>query len=242
MEIKLVNNYNKLSKEAAKIVITQIKNKPNSVICFATGSTVLGLYKELIKAYKKGLDFSKIIAFNLDEYLGLSKNNKYSYNYFLKQNLLNHINIKKQNIKLIDGSAKNAKKLCLDYEKKFKKHPIDLIILGIGRNGHIGFNEPGSRFNSRTRVVNLSKETIKSNSRFFKNISEVPKKAVTMGIATILGSKKIILLASGKDKAEAIKKLIKNQETEKVPETALRKHENVAIIIDKSAASLLNKH
>ncbi|MBI2498698.1 glucosamine-6-phosphate deaminase [Candidatus Woesearchaeota archaeon] len=239
MKIIEKEDYTELSKEAAKIIISQIKKKPTSVICFATGSTVLGLYKELINKKNK-VDFSKIIAFNLDEYLGLSKNNKQSYNYFLKKKLFNHINIKKQNINLLDGSTKNTKKLCIDYEKKLKKHPIDIIILGIGVNGHIGFNEPGSKFNSKTRIINLSKETIKSNSRFFKNIKEFLKKAITLGISTILKSKKIILLASGKNKAEIIKNFLKGPITEKLPATALRKHKNITVIIDKKAASLLN--
>ena len=240
MKIIEKEDYKEASKEAAKIIIAQIKKKPNSVICFPTGSTVLGLYKELINSYKKNkVDFSKVIAFNLDEYLGLSKNNKQSYNYFLNKKLFDHINIKKQNMNLLDGSINNPKKLSLDYEKKLKKHHIDVIILGIGVNGHIGFNEPGSKLTSKTRIVNLSKDTIKSNSRFFKNIKEVPKKAITIGIATILSSKKIILLASGKNKAKAIKKLIKGEITEKVPATALRKHKDVTIIIDKQAASLL---
>ena len=238
MKIIEKEDYKDISKGAAKIIIAQIKKKPNSVICFPTGSTVLGLYKELINSYKKNkVDFSKVIAFNLDEYLGLSKNNKQSYNYFLNKKLFDHINIKNRN--LLDGSINNPKKLSLDYEKKLKKHHIDVIILGIGVNGHIGFNEPGSKFTSKTRIVNLSKDTIKSNSRFFKNIKEVPKKAITIGIATILSSKKIILLASGKNKAKAIKKLIKGEITEKVPATALRKHKDVTIIIDKQAASLL---
>ena len=240
MKIIEKEDYKDISKGAAKIIIAQIKKKPNSVICFPTGSTVLGLYKELINSYKKNkVDFSKVIAFNLDEYLGLSKNNKQSYNYFLNKKLFDHINIKKQNMNLLDGSINNPKKLSLDYEKKLKKHHIDVIILGIGVNGHIGFNEPGSKLTSKTRIVNLSKDTIKSNSRFFKNIKEVPKKAITIGIATILSSKKIILLASGKNKAKAIKKLIKGEITEKVPATALRKHKDVTIIIDKQAASLL---
>ena len=238
MKIIEKEDYKDISKGAAKIIIAQIKKKPNSVICFPTGSTVLGLYKELINSYKKNkVDFSKVIAFNLDEYLGLSKNNKQSYNYFLNKKLFDHINIKNRN--LLDGSINNPKKLSLDYEKKLKKHHIDVIILGIGVNGHIGFNEPGSKLTSKTRIVNLSKDTIKSNSRFFKNIKEVPKKAITIGIATILSSKKIILLASGKNKAKAIKKLIKGEITEKVPATALRKHKDVTIIIDKQAASLL---
>ncbi|MEK6953176.1 MAG: glucosamine-6-phosphate deaminase [Nanoarchaeota archaeon] len=241
MKLIKKEDYHELSKEAARIITNQIKTKPNSVICFPTGSTVLGLYKELIKNYKTHkVDFSKILVFNLDEYLGLSKKNKQSYNYFLNKNLFNHINIKKQNINLLDGSTKNIKKLCLDYEKKLKKHPIDIIILGIGVNGHIGFNEPGSKFTSKTRIVNLSKDTIKDNSRFFKN-KKVPKKAITIGIATILSSKKIVLLASGKNKAEAIKKLIKGLITEKVPATALRKHKDVLVIIDKQAGCLLNK-
>jgi len=236
MKIIEKEDYNELSKEAAKIIISQIKKKPNSVIGFATGNTVLGLYKELIKAHKKGLDFSKITSFNLDEYLNLPKSDKQSLNFFMKHNLFNHINIKK--INMPDGTAKNPKNFCKDYENKIRLNKIDLQILGIGRNGHIGFNEPGSKFTSRTRIVNLSKQTIKENSKFFKN-KKVPKKAISLGISTILKSKKIILLAAGKNKARAIKNLIKGKITEKVPATALRKHKNVTVIIDKEANSIL---
>lgn len=241
MQLIIKDNYKELSKEAAKIVIEQIKSKPNSVIGFATGDTPLGLYKELIKAHKNGLDFSQIITFNLDEYLGLPDSHGQSYNYYMWDKLFNHINIKKENVNIPDGTAFDPEKFCEEYEAKIKKSGgIDLQILGIGRNGHIGFNESGSKFNSRTRIVNLTKQTRKDNAKFFEDINNVPVQAITIGISTILKSKKIILLANGKEKAENIRKLMNESKTEKFPASALKDHPNTIILVDKDAASLLD--
>jgi len=234
MKIIKVKNYKKMSEKAKDIIIKDINKKPNSTIGFATGKTPLGLYNKLIKAYKKdNVDFSKIRAFNLDEYYPIKADNKASYSYYMHKNLFDKINIKKENINLLNGETKNPKKECKDYENKIKKNLIDLQILGVSFNGHVGFNEPGSSKKSKTRLVELFPETIKKNK--IKNI----KKGLTIGISTILKSKKIILLASGKKKARAINCLVKYKPDKCCPVSFLRNHKNLIVIADKEAASLL---
>lgn len=237
MKILIKNNDEKMSKEAAKIIINQINIKSNSVIGFATGGTPLGLYKELIVAYNENnLDFTQMITFNLDEYVGLPKSHEQSYNKFMWDNLFNHINVKKENVNIPDGMVSDLEGFCKEYEKKIEEvGGIDIQILGIGRNGHIAFNEPGSEFDSRTRVVRLMEETIKDNSIFFEDIHDVPTKAITMGLGTIMDARKIILLASGDNKSDAINKLLNGLVTKEVPATVLKNHKNVTIIIDKEA-------
>ncbi len=243
MKIIIKENYQQMSVEAALFVKKRILEKPDIVLGLASGETPLGLYKELIKMYRKGdLDFSKITTFNLDEYLSIKPSHPQSYHFYMQQNFFKHINIKKENIFILDGLAKDIEAHCEWYENKIKeKGGIDLQILGIGRNGHIGFNEPGTDFNSITRVVSLEKTTIKDNARFFKNIEEVPKKAITMGIKTILDSKECLLLASGIKKREIVSKFLKGAVSSKVPASALKNHKNVIIILDKTAAGDLTK-
>lgn len=238
MKILIKNNDEKMSKEAAKIIINQINIKSNSVIGFATGGTPLGLYKELIIAYNEdNLDFTQMITFNLDEYVGLPKSHEQSYNKFMWDNLFNHINVKKENVNIPDGMVSDPEGFCKEYEKKIEEvGGIDIQILGIGRNGHIAFNEPGSEFDSRTRVVRLTEETIKDNSIFFEDIHDVPTKAITMGLGTIMEARKIILLARGNNKSDAINKLLNGLVTKEAPATVLKNHKNVTIIIDKEAA------
>lgn len=224
-----------MSEKAAEIIIRGINKKPYSVLGFATGKTPLGLYKLLVKAYKKNkVDFSKIKAFNLDEYYPIRKYDKRSFYHYMFMNLFNHINIKKENINLLNGETKNPKKECEDYENKIKKNPIDLQILGVSTNGHIGFNEPGSLKESKTRLIGLFPETIKKNK--IKNI----KKGLTIGISTIMKSRKIILLASGKNKAEVIKYLIKCKSDSCCPVSFLKNHKNLIVIVDKGAGSLIS--
>jgi len=240
MLVKIQKNYNELSEKAAEILTKEISKNPPLIIGFATGSTPLGLYKKLVLAYKnKKISFSNITGFNLDEYYKIKGEDKNSYSYYLFKNIFNHINIKKSNINLINGNAENPEKECENYEEKIKNKPIDIQILGVGVNGHIAFNEPGSDFNSRTRLVRLSRETIKSNSRFFKNKGKVPKQALTMGISTIMKARKIIVLASGKEKAEAIFHLVKGKATKRWPITSLKNHKNLIVLIDREAASLI---
>lgn len=239
MKIIIKKDYQELSKSAAILVKERIKKKPDLVLGLATGSTPLGLYQELIRLYEKGeIDFSQITTFNLDEYLGLEASSPNSYHFYMFHNFFNYINIKKENIFIPKGITEKPKEDCLRYEEKIKeKGGIDLQILGIGSNGHIGFNEPGSSFRSLIRVVSLNKKTIRDNARFFKNKKDVPKKAISMGIRTILSAKEIVLLASGEKKSEIIEKVINKKVTKKVPASCLKKHKNVTFIIDQKAAS-----
>ncbi|OGY55574.1 MAG: glucosamine-6-phosphate deaminase [Candidatus Buchananbacteria bacterium RIFCSPLOWO2_01_FULL_40_23b] len=243
MRFIITKNYQELSQKAADLVIKQIKQKPNSVLGLATGSTPLGLYQNLVKVYKQGsIDFKKITTFNLDEYYGLTPTDKQSYHYFMWHNLFSKININPKNIFIPDGLIKKnqLKIYCQNYEREIKKHGgIDLQILGLGQNGHLGFNEPGFNFNSKTRLVNLTKTTISANSRFFNNKKIMPRQAVTMGLKTITQAKKIILLASGENKAKVIALAVKGQVTAKVPASILQKHKNTTFILDQKAVSLL---
>ena len=235
MKIKPVNSYDEMSKLAADIVAEQIINKPNIVLGLATGSTPLGMYRELVKLYKKGkLDFSKVITFNLDEYLGVSPDHPQSYHYYMHENFFNHINIEEENIHIPKGNAEDPVRECLDYEKKIKGlGGIDLQILGIGVNSHVGFNEPDINLEAKTHVIQLSDDTITANSRFFKNLDEVPKKAITMGMATIMRSKKIILMAWGAEKKKPILKVISGHIATEVPASLLQVHNDVILIVDK---------
>lgn len=241
VEIVIVKDYNEMSKKAAKIVTTQINGKPNSVLGFATGDTPRGMYEELIKLYNNGnVDFADIKAFNLDEYYGLEKENPQSYHYYMMENLFRHVNIKNENIHIPEGMAESIEIECEEYENKIKKvGGIDLQVLGIGRNGHIGFNEPDLKFEARTHFVKLDDDTIKANSRFFSSIQEMPTKAISMGIKTIMQAKKIILLASGKEKRDAIFKAVRGETTPEVPASVLQLHPNVIVIVDEETAALL---
>ncbi len=230
-----------VAREAAKIFAKAIREKPDIILGLATGSTPIGLYKELICLKKEeGLDFSQVSSFNLDEYLGLSGDHPQSYRYFMNSNLFNHINIKKSNTHVPDGKAKDPKDSCQKYEEAIKQAGgIDLQLLGIGGNGHIAFNEPGSEPDSRTRVVDLTERTIKDNARFFEDESQVPKKAITMGIGTILETKKIVLLAAGSNKKDAVAKSIKGSINSDVPTSFLQNHPDCTFITDREAASSL---
>lgn len=241
MQIVIVKDYKDMSKEAAEIVKAQINDKANSVCGFATGDTPKGMYRELVELYNnRNIDFADIKAFNLDEYYGLAKENPQSYHYYMTENLFDHVNIKKENINIPNGMAKSIEKECEEYERKIQRAGgIDLQILGIGRNGHIGFNEPDLKFEAKTHFVELDEDTIKANSRFFDSTQEVPTKAISMGIKTIMQARKIMLLASGKEKREAIYKAIKGEITPKIPASVLQLHPNIIVIVDKETASLL---
>ncbi|MGQ9515035.1 MAG: glucosamine-6-phosphate deaminase [Thermoproteota archaeon] len=241
MKVIITNDYNEMSRKAAAIVADELRKNKKLVLGLATGGTPLGLYGELIRMHKEeGLDFSEVKTFNLDEYLGLDPENEQSYHYFMFHNFFNYVNIDKRNIHIPDGKAKDPEAFCKEYEKKIKEAGgIDLQILGIGSNGHIAFNEPGSPQDSRTRVVDLSEQTIKDNARFFKDESKVPRKAISMGIGTIMEAKKIILLASGKNKADAIAKAVEGILTIEVPASLLQRHGDVTVIIDRESASKL---
>ncbi|MGH4124102.1 MAG: glucosamine-6-phosphate deaminase [Clostridium sp.] len=241
MRIIVVDNYEEMSKKAAMMIASQVLLKPNSVLGLATGDTPLGMYKELILLHKKNqADFKEVTTFNLDEYYGINRENPESYYNYMIVNLFKHININMENINVPNGMAKDVDAACSDYEEKIKEaHGIDMQVLGIGGNGHIGFNEPDVNFEAETHLVNLDEETIEANSRFFDSIEDVPVKAISMGIKTIMNSKKIILLANGIGKAEAIAKAINGKISPKVPASILQLHNDVTIILDKEAASLL---
>lgn len=234
MKIIKVNDYNELSKRAASIFVNRINRLNKPVIGLATGSTPEKMYEILVGKYRSGeISFSEIITFNLDEYVGLSKNDPTSYQYFMNDHLFNHVDIKVQNIHLPNGLAHDLEKECEEYEELIKSAgSIDLQILGLGLNGHIGFNEPGTSFTSRTHVVELEQSTIEANARFFSSIEEVPKKALTMGIDTIMDAKEIVFLVQGEKKAEILKKVVYGEVTEEVPASILQRHPNVTLITD----------
>lgn len=241
MRIIVEEDYESMSKRAALFVASQVILKPDSVLGLATGSTPLGMYKELIEMYQRSeVDFSEVITFNLDEYYQLPHDDAQSYHYFMKENFFKHINIKEYNTHLPDGMAADIEEECRKYERAIESSGgIDLQVLGIGENGHIGFNEPAEKLNVYTGLVNLTEETIKVNSRFFSSVEEVPTKAITVGMGTILKAKRIILLASGEKKAEAIRDTVNGHVTTQVPSSFLQLHPDVTLILDKAAASLL---
>ena len=242
MRIICVDNYDDMSKKAANIVSSQIILKPDSVLGLATGSTPIGMYKQLVKAYKDGhIDFEKITTFNLDEYFNIDKNSEQSYYYYMRKNLFENVNINMENINVPNGMADNIDEECLKYEQKIRgKGGVDIQVLGIGRNGHIGFNEPDIKFEALTHMVKLDEQTIKDNSRFFDSIDGVPTTAISMGIKTIMRAKKIVLLASGKEKAECIYDAICGNITPNLPASVLQLHPDVIFVIDKQAGSKLD--
>lgn len=241
MRIQIVKDYDTLSKKAAKMLASQVILKPKSVLGLATGSTPIGTYRELISMHKEGvLSFSEAVSFNLDEYYGLDVNDEQSYHYFMKQHLFDGIDIKEENINILNGKAVDVDAECHTYEKNIQDcGNIDIQLLGIGDNGHIGFNEPDEKFGVLTRLVDLEEATIKANARFFDSIDEVPTQAVSMGIKTIMNSKKILLIASGENKAEAIYKMVKGDVTPGMPASVLQLHPDVVVIVDEAAASML---
>ncbi len=243
MEIKVCNTYEEVSQLAAKIIAEQITEKPNSILGLATGSTPVGTYKELIKMYNEGkIDFKNVKSFNLDEYYPIKKTNEQSYRYFMDENLFNYVNIDKKNTNVPDGETTNPLEYCLNYDKRVEEAGgIDLQILGIGQNGHIGFNEPDEELYVETHITELTQNTIEANSRFFEKIEDVPTKAITMGLGTIMKAKKIIVLANGKSKQQIINKLINSGITTKIPASLLKLHPNVTLICDKEAYENCNE-
>ena len=230
------------SRHVLGVILNQLRLKPHSTFLLSTGSTPLRLYQLMGEAVRmKKASFSKAMSFNLDEYLGLGRNRPQSYNSFMWNNLFSKIDILQKNVSIPLSRPKNAKNYCKEYEKKINNSVIDLAIIGIGENGHIGFNEPGTPFSSVTHVADLSKSTIKANSRFFRSPEMVPKKAITVGLNTIMNAKKIILLAFGAKKARAVKLALEGKISEKVPASILQKHNDVTFVLDKNAASLI-KH
>ena len=239
MQIIKVKNYQEMSNKAAEYIIQKVVQFPNCNLGLATGGTPIGTYQNLIEDHQKnGTSYRDVTTFNLDEYIGLAASNKNSYHYFMNDQLFKHIDINPERTFIPRGDAADIQKECLRYEECIERHGgIDLQLLGIGSNGHIGFNEPGASFESNTHVVNLTQSTINANSRFFANKDEVPTKAITMGIATIMKSKEILLLASGSKKSEALFNLLNLEVNEGFPASILQKHPSVTIIADEEALS-----
>lgn len=232
MKIIYAKDYSDLSRKAANIISAQVILKPNSVLGLATGSTPIGAYKQLIEWYNKGdVDFSLTKSINLDEYVGISNDNEQSYRYFMEKNLFSHINIKKENTYVPNGKAEDLQEECKAYDNLIQNiGGIDLQLLGIGHNGHIGFNEPNQAFEKTTHIVELGETTINANARFFDSIEDVPKRAITMGIKSIMQAKKIVLVANGADKEEIINKALYGPVTPVIPASILQLHPDLTVI------------
>ncbi|WP_434335175.1 glucosamine-6-phosphate deaminase [Mycoplasma capricolum subsp. capricolum] len=241
MKVIILENQDQVANKAAQIIKDQIKTKPNCVLGLATGSTPIKTYEKLIKMYQENqISFKDVTSFNLDEYKDIDPTNKQSYHYFMQHQLFDFIDINKNNCYIPDANLYENPKL---YDQQIKNaNGIDLQLLGLGVNGHIGFNEPNTDFDSLTQIVDLTDSTIKANSRFFDSIDKVPTKAISMGLKSIMNAKKILLLATGINKSEAVYHLIEGEITTSWPCSILQQHNDVTVIIDKSAASQLTKN
>ncbi len=241
MTIITVKDYEEMSKKAAQFFEAQVRLKPNSVLGLATGSTPEGMYQELAKKYADNeIDFKDVVAFNLDEYYPIAADNEQSYAYYMYEHLFKYINVEPEERNIPNGMSEDVEASCCAYDNAIEvAGNIDLQVLGIGTNGHIGFNEPDDHFTVGTHLVALNEETITANARFFDSIDDVPKEALSMGVGSIMHGKKIILLASGKNKAAAIAATVKGPVTPKLPASILQMHQDVTLIIDEDAASEL---
>lgn len=232
-----------VGRRAAEFIAELVRHKPTCVLGLATGGTMTTVYAELIRLYRdEKLDFSRVVSFNLDEYVGLGPNHPQSYRYFMQSHLFDHINIDVRNTHVPDGRALDFEAHCEQYEKLIKEEGgIDLQILGVGTDGHIAFNEPGSSLGSRTRLKTLAPETIADNARFFGSPDDVPRLAVTMGVGTILESRRCLLIATGEAKAKAVRNTIEGPVTAQVTASALQLHREVVAVLDEEAARLLER-
>src|SRR5690625_5306 len=234
MKIIKVNNYEQMSQRAAEIVLETVQEIAQPVLRLPTGSTQERLYELLVRTHQtEHVSFKNVRTFNLDEYVGLPVDSDQSYHYFMNEHLFRHLDIPENHIYIPNGQVENLEQECAAYETYIKQvGPVDLQVLGLGVNGHIGFNEPGTRFNERTHIVELEDSTSEANARFFKSKEDVPKLAVTMGIETILEAKRILLLVQGEKKAEILRKVIHEEMTEDIPASVLQRHANVTVITD----------
>jgi glucosamine-6-phosphate deaminase len=237
MKLIRTENYTEMSLEAGKIIVDKIRTNPSLTLGLATGSTPKGVYDYLIQDHEENeTTYKQVKSVNLDEYIGLSTEDPNSYHYFMNQTLFKHLDINENQTHIPNGAASDLEQECLRYEQLIKElGGIDLQLLGIGQNGHIGFNEPGTPFTSTTHIVTLAQNTREANSRFFNSLEEVPTHAITMGIASILKSKEILLLVSGERKAEALYKFVNGEISEEFPASALKYHSNVTVIADRDA-------
>ena len=240
MKINVTKDYEELSARAAKVMLDVVKENPYAVLGLATGTTPLGLYAHMIADHEKnGTSYAHIRTANLDEYKGLPKTHEQSYAYFMKKNLFDKLDIEAENTNIENGTAADEEKECARYDALLEQLPRDIQLLGLGSNGHIAFNEPGTPFGSGTHVVTLAESTVKDNARLFEDISEVPRKAFTMGIKQIMQAKKILILASWATKADAVYKTVKGEVTEEVPASVLQLHPDCILIADNKAAMKL---
>ena len=240
MKVIIVKDYEEMSLKAFEVMSEVVKNKPNAVLGLATGSTPIGLYKNMIKDHKEnGTSYKNIKTVNLDEYAGLDYSSDQSYVYFMRSNLFDHIDIDLKNTNIENGKAVDRQAECDRYNRLLEEMQQDIQVLGIGSNGHIAFNEPGTPFGSVTHIVDLAESTIKDNSRMFASIDEVPRQAFTMGLKNIMNAKKVLILANGANKAKAVYGLVKGEVTEDLPASVLQLHPDCVVIADESAASLL---
>lgn len=239
MQIYRAKDYEDMSRKAANIIASHVVLKPDCVLGLATGSTPIGAYKNLVEKYEQGdLDFSQVTTVNLDEYKGLPRENDQSYYYFMHDNLFDHVNVKPENTHLPDGTKEDANEECARYEELIRSlGGQDLQLLGLGHNGHIGFNEPDTVFEKTTHCVDLQESTIEANKRFFASADDVPKQAYTMGIGTIMQAKKILVVVSGEDKADTVAKAFFGPVTPEVPASILQFHKDVILVADEAALS-----
>lgn len=243
MKLYRAKDYNDMSRKAASIISAQILMKPNCVLGLATGSTPIGAYHQLVDWYAQGdLDFSEVTTVNLDEYKGLTRDNPQSYYYFMNEHLFSKVNICKSRTFLPDGTEPDSHTACENYNETLRAvGAADLQLLGLGHNGHIGFNEPGEYFPTETHCIDLSEQTIKANARFFQTMDEVPRQAYTMGIKTILSARKILIIVSGEDKADIVNTAFSGPVTPRVPASILQLHGNVTLVADEAALSKFQK-
>ena len=239
IRIIAAKDYNEMSRKAANIIAAQVILKPNCVLGLATGSSPIGAYERLAEGYRNGdLDFSQVTSVNLDDYKGLDRTNDQSYYYFMQENLFSKINIDPKNTYIPDGTEENSEKACADYDAVLAKvGGVDLQLLGIGHNGHIGFNEPSTEFAKDTQCISLAESTIQANARFFASPEEVPTQAYTMGIRAIMQAKRILLVVSGKAKADIVRRAFFGPVTPQVPASILQLHNEVIVVADEEALS-----
>jgi len=240
MKVIKVKNYDEMSEEALKIMLGVVKENPNAVLGLATGSTPLGLYAKMAQDHREnGTSYANCRAVNLDEYVGLDASSDQSYVYFMRENLFKNIDIKLENTHIENGTAADKEAECARYNALLSELRQDIQLLGIGSNGHIAFNEPGTAFDSVTHIVDLAESTIKDNSRLFNSIDEVPRQAFTMGLSNIMNAKKVLILANGEGKANAVRELVKGEAREEVPATVLQSHPDCTLICDEAAGKFI---
>lgn len=240
MKVIKVKNYEEMSEEALKVMLSVVSENPNAVLGLATGSTPLGLYAKMAQDHREnGTSYANCRAVNLDEYVGLDASSDQSYVYFMRENLFKNIDIKLENTHIENGTAADKEAECARYNALLNELRQDIQLLGIGSNGHIAFNEPSTAFDSVTHIVDLAESTIKDNSRLFKSIDEVPRQAFTMGLSNIMNAKKVLILANGEGKANAVRELVKGEAREEVPATVLQSHPDCILICDEAAGKFI---